>query len=126
MVAPREALAIAELAVYIPLSLLDLVVVFRLGLHRQLGWIYLLAFCGVRIAGAIFEILYANNPNSSTDAEWSGILQSIGLSPLILASFGLLKRVIDFTSERVASDPSSLGNMAVELLSQKIGIVKRV
>lgn len=126
MVTQREALAIAELAVYIPLSLLDLIVVFRLGFRRQLGWVYLLAFCGVRIAGAVFEILYANNPDSSTDAEWSGILQSIGLSPLILASFGLLKRVIDFTSTRVASDPSSLRNLAVELLSLKFGIVKRV
>lgn len=93
MVANREAIAIAELSVYSITILLCTIIVLRLGFHRQLGWIYLLIFSGIRIAGAVFEILSSNNPTDSSDLEWAAILQSVGLSPLILASLGLLKRV---------------------------------
>ena len=93
MISTREGIAIAEVAVYIPTLILAIIILIRLGFQRQLGWIYLAIFSVVRIAGAIFEIKKSNDPTNKTDNEWSAILQSVGLSPLLMASLGLLKRV---------------------------------
>lgn len=88
-----EHIAIAELAVYIPVGIISLFVVFRHGFHRQLGWIYLFVLSAIRIAGGVFEIKAHNNPSDSNSVEWALILQSVGLSPLLLASLGLIKRM---------------------------------
>jgi hypothetical protein len=93
MIITTEHIAIAELVVYIPVALVSLFVVLRHGFHRQLGWIYLFVLSGIRIAGGVFEILSHNDPSNTNDAEWGLILQSVGLSPLLLSSLGLLKRV---------------------------------
>jgi hypothetical protein len=93
MAITTEHIAIAELVVYIPVALVSVFVVLRHGFHRQLGWIYLSILSGIRIAGGIMEIRSHNNPNNTNDAEWGVILQSVGLSPLLLSSLGLLKRV---------------------------------
>lgn len=89
----REAIAVAELVVYIPAFALALLVFIRQGFTRQLGFLYLVIFTAIRIAGAAVEILSQQNPTNPSDAEWAGILSTIGLSPLLLASTGLLKRV---------------------------------
>ncbi len=93
MVSTVEGIAIAEIGVYIPVFLLTAIVVFRHGFKRQAGWIYLALFCLIRLAGAGFKIAQTHNPTNKTDIEWAAILQSVGLSPLLLASMGLLKRV---------------------------------
>jgi hypothetical protein len=93
MVSTAEAIAYAEICVYVPIFLLTAIVIFRHGFQKQLGWIYLTIFCVVRLAGAIFEIKKVHNPTNKTDIEWSMILQSVGLSPLLMATLGLLKRV---------------------------------
>ena len=88
-----EHVAIAELIIYIPTVLLTILVVLRHGFHKQLGWIYLSIFSGIRVGGAVMEILSTKNPNNANDKEWALILQSVGLSPLLLSTLGLLKRV---------------------------------
>lgn len=93
MVSTAEGIAIAELCVYIPIFILTVVVMIRHGFQRQLGWIYLAIFCIIRLAGAGFKIESVHHPTNKTDIEWSAILQSVGLSPLLMASMGLLKRV---------------------------------
>jgi len=93
MVATQEAIAIAEICVYIPILILTVIVVVRHGFQKQLGWIYLAIFSVVRLAGAGFEIEKNHHPDNKTDIEWSAILQSVGLSPLLMASLGLLKRM---------------------------------
>jgi hypothetical protein len=93
MVSTEEVIAIIEICVYIPVFLLTLVVVFRHGFQKQLGWIYLAIFCIIRLAGAGFKIASNNDPTNTTDIEWAAILQSVGLSPLLMASLGLLKRM---------------------------------
>ncbi|KAE9366860.1 hypothetical protein N431DRAFT_417792 [Stipitochalara longipes BDJ] len=95
MVSTAEVIAYAELVVYIPIFLLTAIIIFRHGFQKQLGWIYLTIFCIVRVAGAIFEIKREHAPTNKTDIEWSEILQSVGLSPLLMASMGLLKRVMN-------------------------------
>jgi hypothetical protein len=93
MVSTDEGIAISELCVYIPIFILTVVVMIRHGFQRQLGWIYLVIFCIIRLAGAGFKIESVHNPTNRTDIEWSAILQSVGLSPLLMASMGLLKRL---------------------------------
>ena len=99
-----EHVAIAELVVYIPTALLTIFVVLRHGFHKQLGWIYLCTFSAIRIIGAIMEILSTRNPNNSTDKEWATILQSVGLSALLLSTLGILKRVYGLLSSLLVQD----------------------
>jgi hypothetical protein len=106
MVAAAEGIAYGELVVYIPVFFLTLIVVFRHGFKREMGWIYLAIFCIVRIVGAIFKIEASHHPDSKTDIEWATILQSVGLSPLLMASLGLLKRIIDEVSNHIPSETS--------------------
>jgi hypothetical protein len=93
MVSTDSGIAIAEICVYVPVLLLALITVFRHGLGKQLGWIYLVIFSIIRITGAGFKIASENDPTNSTDQEWSAILAFVGLNPLLMASLGLLKRV---------------------------------
>ncbi|PMD24639.1 hypothetical protein NA56DRAFT_594944 [Hyaloscypha hepaticicola] len=103
MVSTAQGIAYSELVVYIPVFLLTAIIIFRHGFQKQLGWIYLTIFCVIQIAGAIFEIKREQSPTNKTDIEWAEILQSVGLSPLLMASLGLLKRVTDEVSNHVRS-----------------------
>ena len=93
MVSQREAIDIAVLVIYILLLPLSLFVVFRHGSSRSVGFLYLCVFCGIRIASSIMGIISQNNRSSQTDLVWAGVLGSVGISPLLLASFGLVSRV---------------------------------
>lgn len=104
MVSNVEGIAYGEIAVYVPIFILTVIVVIRHGFKRQLGWIYLAIFCIIRVTGAVFKIESEHNPDSKTDAEWAAILQSVGLSPLLMASLGLLKRFTDGVSIHIRSD----------------------
>lgn len=91
MASPREAVAIFELITYIPLTFVTFFIAFRHGFAKQLGWIYLAIFCVLRIAGAALEIVSDKNPNSLGDAKWAAIIGAIGLGPLLLSGFELLR-----------------------------------
>lgn len=82
-----------QTCVYIPVFILTIIVVVRQGFQKQLGWIYLAILCAIRLVGAGFRIESVHNPTNKTDIEWSAILQSVGLSRLLMASMGLLKRM---------------------------------
>ncbi|CAI7630901.1 unnamed protein product [Penicillium glandicola] len=120
-----EHIAIAELIIYIPTALLTIWVVLRHGFHRQLGWIYLSIFSGIRVGGAVMEILSTKNPNNANDKEWAVILQSVGLSPLLLSTLGLLKRVFDEISQHVPSSPDSKQNIFLQTFAS-FGITGRL
>ncbi|MDI1491546.1 MAG: hypothetical protein OHK93_002755 [Ramalina farinacea] len=96
----REGVAIGEIAVYTPLILAAVFVAFRQSFFKQIGWVYVVVFCGLRLASGALGVLSANNPKSTSDAAWTAILGSIGLSPLLLACLGCLKRVNDFLRPR--------------------------
>jgi hypothetical protein len=88
-----EHIAITELVVYIPIALLSIAVVFRHSFYKQLGCIYLCIFSGIRIGGSIIEILSTKTPDNANDKEWVIILQSVGVSPLLLPTLGHIKRM---------------------------------
>lgn len=104
MVDSKEALAIAQLAVYIPVLICTIFIIFRHGFNKQVGWRFLGILCLVRIVGSCFEIAAIHHPDNETDVKWSAILQSVGVSPLLLTALGLLKRLIDETSTRIPSN----------------------
>ncbi|MCJ1352568.1 MAG: hypothetical protein MMC33_002552 [Icmadophila ericetorum] len=79
----NQSLPTAQLAIYGFLSIPALYVLIVHGRRGLLGWIFLFAFCTLRVVGPALEI---TNPTSSGAA----IISSIGLSPLILATNGVL------------------------------------
>lgn len=89
----REGVAIGEIAIYAPLILAATFVAFRQSFFKQIGWVYLVVFCALRLASGAIGVLSADHPTNQSDAAWTAILGSIGLSPLLLACMGLLKRV---------------------------------
>lgn len=92
MIPAQESIAIGELVVY-PLVLIGVVFVLaRHGLKREAGFFFLASFTLVRIIGAGFEIAAIKNPTQS-NIIGATVLQSMGLSPLLMSSSALLKRM---------------------------------
>ena len=89
----RYSIDIAELVIYVILFPLSALVIFRHGMGKNSGWIYLGIFCGIRIASSALGIVSYKHPTSKDDLVWYSILGGVGISPLLLASKGLLTRV---------------------------------
>ncbi|KAK8030175.1 hypothetical protein PG993_011466 [Apiospora rasikravindrae] len=82
-----DALSTATLAIY---AVLDIPVFFCLVRHGKaglVGWVYLLAFCTLRIVGGAMAMDRNSSSNSSSSAS---LIANIGLSPLLLAASGIL------------------------------------
>lgn len=82
-------LAVAQLAIYGPSAILCPLIAIRLGLSKSLCWFYVFVFCSIRIVGCIMEVL-AEEKNDLSKYQIAGILDGVGLSPLLLATLGLL------------------------------------
>ena len=90
-IGPEGYISIVEIIVYVPALIAAFVVCFRHGVHRASGWIYALVLCVVRIAGAVCQLLtYSNHSDGLLKATL--IIDSIGISPLLLATLGVLSR----------------------------------
>ncbi|KAL8726819.1 MAG: hypothetical protein Q9181_005916 [Wetmoreana brouardii] len=87
------AISIAELVVYVILFPLAIFVASRHGFGKSSGWVYLAIFTAIRIASSALGIASYHNPTNQNDLVWYSILAGIGISPLLLASKGLLSRV---------------------------------
>lgn len=92
MIKARGWVSVVELIVYIPAILLSIVVCSRHGFNRSSGWIYTLILCIVRIAGAICQLMSYHDHSTGLITAVI-IIDSIGLSPLLLATLGLLSRL---------------------------------
>lgn len=90
----RNGVGIGELVVYIPSLFLSILLAFRHGFGRSSGWYFLIIFCLARIIGPCMSLAAISSPSVSL---YTGalILQNVGLSPLILATLGLLSRILD-------------------------------
>ncbi|KAI1121819.1 hypothetical protein F5Y10DRAFT_271696 [Nemania abortiva] len=87
--------SIVELIVYIPALIAAIVVCSRHGIHRASGWIYTVILCMVKIAGAICQLLATSNQSSGLLTA-TIILDSIGISPLLFATLGVISRFVDW------------------------------
>lgn len=83
-------LSSVELALYALLAPPALFIAYRHGRHGILGYFYLNISIAVRIAAAICQLIDNNNDNTTAPSRATLILSSIGLSPLLLATSGIL------------------------------------
>lgn len=87
----KGGVSIFELCIYIPATLVAVIVCSRHGFGRSSGWIFTLILCLVRIVGACCQLAtYQSETKGLLEAVI--ILESIGVSPLLLATLGLLSR----------------------------------
>lgn len=87
-----EVLDIVNIIYYIPALAVSVYVAIRHGFRRSNGWLYILALDVTRIVGSTLGILAVQKKNS-TLAQIAAVLSSVGLSVLIHAIVGLLRRV---------------------------------
>lgn len=82
-----DPLAVAEIIIYIILIQPTLFILFKHGRHGILGWFYLQIFCLLRIIGNAVSL--HEDATHSTNSK-TLLINSIGLSPLLLATAGIL------------------------------------
>jgi hypothetical protein len=90
----RGGVSVLDLIIYIPSLILALTICVRHGFGRNSGWIYLAIFALIRTIGAILQ-LATYSSSSSELYKWTAIIDSIAISPLLLATLGLLSRAAD-------------------------------
>ena len=89
----RGYVSIAELIVYVPALILAFILCARHGFNRASGWIYTIILCLVRVVGSVCQLLtYSNHSDGLLQATL--IIDSIGISPLLLATLGMLSRLL--------------------------------
>lgn len=88
----RGDISVAEIAIYTPLLGLALFVCLRHGFKRSSGWIFLVALCFIRIVGGACDLVTYNSPSLGLFIAVA-ILDSVGISPLLLATIGILSRL---------------------------------
>jgi hypothetical protein len=93
MTSTKEAIGITEIIIFSPLYFITIYLSYRHSFYKQLAWLFLFFLCGLRIASGGLSIALTHDPENVTEAVWAAILGSIGLSPLLLATMGLLKIV---------------------------------
>ncbi|KAF2423793.1 hypothetical protein EJ08DRAFT_423000 [Tothia fuscella] len=91
----QGAVSIVELIVYFPAITASAIICSRHGFTRSSGWVYTFILCLVRILGAICQLVtYSDHSSGLIKAVI--IIDSIGISPLLLATLGMLSRLVDW------------------------------
>ncbi|EYE92984.1 uncharacterized protein EURHEDRAFT_461230 [Aspergillus ruber CBS 135680] len=78
-----DSLSAATCAIYVILAFPILYLLFKHGRNGFLGWLYLFVFCGLRIISGGLGV-------KKSDGAAASIISNIGLSPLLLATAGIL------------------------------------
>lgn len=99
----RGYVSIVELIVYIPAFALALFVCIRHGFARSSGWMYTLILCLARVIGAILQLVTYSKPSVGLYTAVFTI-DALGISPLLLATLGMLSRL--YVSPKPPSPPS--------------------
>ena len=87
----RGGVSILELCIFFPSLIGALLICHRHGFNRSSGWIFTLILCLVRVIGACCQLATYHDLSSGL-IKTTIILDSVGLSPLLLATLGLLSR----------------------------------
>ncbi|KZP28442.1 hypothetical protein FIBSPDRAFT_927577 [Athelia psychrophila] len=87
-------IGIAVAVLYIPVLITAIFLVCRHGFKRDAGWIFLVIFSVVRIAGggamASAELI---RPINKTNYEIALILEGLGLQPLLMTTLGFMRTI---------------------------------
>lgn len=78
-----DSLSAATCAIYVILAFPILYLLFKHGRNGFLGWLYLFVFCSLRIISGGLGV-------KKSDGAVASIISNIGLSPLLLATAGIL------------------------------------
>jgi hypothetical protein len=84
-------ISIFELIVYFPALVVAAIVCSRHGFSRSSGWIFVLILSLIRIIGACCQLATYHSETTGL-VEAVIILESVGISPLLLATLGVLSR----------------------------------
>ncbi|KAJ3010214.1 hypothetical protein NUW54_g282 [Trametes sanguinea] len=95
----RGYIAIAEIVIYVPILVTSIPLVFRHGFTRKAGWIFLVVMAIIRIIGGVTHVLSEQNPSNINLQIIFNIMESSGLSPLLVASVGFLGTVVQYSLE---------------------------
>lgn len=87
----RNGISILELVAYLPSFFVAAFLVYRHGVRRSGGFIFLVIFTIARVVGACCELATINKPSIGLYTA-AAICSSIGLSPLLMTCSGLLSR----------------------------------
>jgi hypothetical protein len=87
----RDGVSILKLIIYSPNLFATLYVCWRHGFMKNSGWIFLSIFCIIRIIGASAQLASISS-SSTTPYTIAAVTDALGLSPLLLASLGLISR----------------------------------
>jgi predicted small integral membrane protein len=89
----RNDISITELVFYTPALLFSVFLCLRHGFGPNKGWLFLLIFGLIRLVGASLELATIGFPTSIPLQTSAALLSSVGLSPLMFITLGLLFRV---------------------------------
>ncbi|KAI1212290.1 uncharacterized protein F4807DRAFT_415462 [Annulohypoxylon truncatum] len=87
-------ISIAQIIIYVPSLFIAVWLSYKHGFGRSAGWFYLIIFSLARILGASFQLATISDPKNLNLQVGAAILQTIGLSPLIMLQLGLLGRAL--------------------------------
>jgi hypothetical protein len=111
----QGGVSIFELIIYFPALVFAAIVCSRHGFARSSGWLYTLILCLIRIIGSCCQL--ATYSSYSTGLiEAVVILESIGISPLLLATLGLLSRCADSVGKTSSGIFSAIHFRLLQLL----------
>ncbi|KAI1144508.1 hypothetical protein F5Y05DRAFT_364893 [Hypoxylon sp. FL0543] len=90
----RDNISIVQIIIYVPSLFLALWLAIRHGFGRNAGWYYLIVFSLARIIGAAMQLATISDPTNVSLHTGAIILQTIGLSPLIMVQIALVGRAL--------------------------------
>jgi len=94
-----SGVTIAYVAIYTALVLPAQYILFKHGKNGLLAWLYLSIFCILRLVGNALQIRADKDHNASM-IQTATIISSIGLSPLLLTTSGLLHEARHYRSAK--------------------------
>jgi hypothetical protein len=112
----RSGVSIGEIAVYAPALAIAAFLAVRHGFNRSAGWMFLVIFALARIIGSAMQIATISSPDNVSLYTGYAILQNIGLSPLMLATIGLLSRLLENINRTHHTAVSTRVFQAIELV----------
>lgn len=92
MLGDRGALAVVTLIFFVLAFVAALFVCLKHGFGRNGGWVFLMIFSIIRVAGSIAELVAVNDPSISSITA-AAVLASSGFSTLLMAQIGFLQRL---------------------------------
>lgn len=118
----RSAVSIFMILAYVPALPLSILLTIRHGLTRSSGWRFLIAFVLARLLAASFQLATIAHPTNTSlyIAEW--VLLGIALSPLELASLGLLSRILSSINRAGRRTPLTPRHIQLAQLLNTVGL----